>query len=684
MFSSRIRPGWLTVTAAVLFIVLFVELFFSVRQNSQTFDESAHIYAGYSYWKHGDFGINPEHPPVAKMLATLPLLPLHLDVQPPPPVYFRAASSLGGRIFLYTHDADQLLLRARLAISIFTFALALLILLEAREMFGNVAAAVALLLFVFEPNILANGALVTTDMAVSATLFAAIYAFYRFTKRPTPARLLLCGLACGLVVSVKHSGIIVFPMLVLLAVGTLLLPPAPGSESSVPSRRRQVLWLAAALVIITAISYVMLWSAYGFRYAARPGNAFLTPPTSVFLQTLHHPFEASVIGFAEHHHLLPEAYLYGLTDIASITSEGRPAFLFGRLYPTGQWFYFPSTFLIKSTLGFLLLLVLALTAARLWRRGRARELLFLLLPVVLYFTAALFSHLDIGHRHILPIYPFLIVFIAAGAATLLRRSRAWAVVVVVLLAMHVVSSLRAFPAYLPYSNEVWGGPSRTWKVLADSNVGWSSDLKPLQRYIQHHGIQNCWLAYDGPVDLSYFHLPCKRLPTLFSTLFREPQQPVPTQIQGPIFVASEPVTGFGWGPAGINPYTPFVQVKPDDVIQGEILVYNGSYSIPRIAAISQLAAARQAAATGHPDLALTEARHAEALAPELLNPHEALIALYAANHQPAEASREYATALRLYDTIYSAYGTFIQPPVSPSVPPPSGPGARSRPATAIP
>jgi hypothetical protein len=673
MFSSRIRPGWLTIAAAVLFVVLFAELFLSVRQNSQTFDESAHLYAGYSYWKHGDFGINPEHPPVAKMLATLPLLPLHLDVQPPPPIYFRAASSLGGRIFLYSHDADQLLLRARLAMSIFTFALGLLILLGAREMFGDVAAVIALLIFVFDPNILAHGALVTTDMAISATLFAAVYAFYRYTRRPAPARLLLCGLACGLAVSVKHSGLIVFPMLALLSVGALLLPRAATDDSPAPSRRRQALRLAVALVVIAAISYTILWSAYGFRYAARPGNALITPPTSAFLQTLHRPLEARAIGFAEHHHLLPEAYLYGLTDIAAVTSEGRPTFLFGKLYPTGQWFYFPSTFLIKSTLGFLWLLALALTSAHLRRRERARELLFLLLPAGLYFTMALFSRLDIGHRHILPIYPFLIVFIAAGAAALLARSRAWAGVVTVLLLIHVVSSLRAFPTYLPYSNEVWGGPSRTWKVLSDSNVGWSSGLTSLQQYVHQHGIQTCWFAYDGSADLSYFKLPCKRLPTLFSTLFRAPQGSVPAQIQGPIFVASEPLTGFGWGPAEVNPYAPFVPVKPDDEIQGEILVYNGSYSVPRVAALSHLAVSRQAAAGGHPDLALTEAQQAEALAPELLYPHEALIDLYAANHQPAEASREYATALHLYNTIYSDYSNLIQPPENPSAPPRPGP-----------
>lgn len=666
MFSSRLRPGCLTISAAVLFVVLFAELFSSVHQNSQTFDESAHLYAGYSYWKHGDFGINPEHPPLAKMVATIPLLPLHLDVQPGPPGHFRGASAIGGRIFLYSHNVDQILLRARLGMSIFTFALALLVLLGAREMFGDVAAAIALLLFVFEPNILANGALVTTDLAVSATLFATIYAFYRYTKKPTPTRLLLCALAAGLALSVKHSGLIVFPLLVLLSIGTLLLPRTVTDESSAPSRRSEALRLALALVVIAAIAYTMLWSVYGFRYAARPGGASITPPTSAFLQTLHRPLQARAIGFAEHHHLLPEAYLYGLTDIAVLTSQGRSAYIFGRLYPTGQWFYFPSTFLIKSTLGFLLLLVLALTVAHLWRKERARELLFLLLPAGLYFTMAIISHLDIGHRHILPIYPFLIVFIAAGAAMLMRRSRPWAAVVAVLLLMHVVSSLRAYPTYLPYSNEIWGGPSNTWKVLDDSNAGWASGMKALDHYIQQHHIQNCWFAYDGPVDPAFFHVPCKRLPSLFSGIFRVPQDPVPAQIQGPIFIGSGPLAGFGWGPSEVNPYEPFLRSKPDDVIYGEIMVYNGSYSAPRVAALSHLFVSRQNTARGHADAALAEAQQAEALAPELLAPHEALSFLYAQNHEQSEALREYVEAMRVYKTM--GFGGFLQPPADPSAP----------------
>lgn len=672
MLSDRVRPGWLAIAAVALFIVLFAELFFSVRQNSQTFDESAHMYAGYSYWKTGDFGINPEHPPVAKMLATIPLLPLHLDVQPAPPIYFRAASAIGGRVFLYSHDADRLLLRARLGMSVFTFAFGLLILLCAREMFGDLTAIIALLLFVFEPNILANGALVTTDLALSAALFAAVYTFYRYTRKPTLLRLLLCGLASGLAVSVKHSGLIVLPLLALLSLGMLLLPPATSDGSPAPSRRSEALRLAMVLAVIALIAYTMLWSAYRFRYAARPGNAPLVPTTSAFLDTLHSPLEARAIGFSERHHLLPESYLYGLTDIAVLTNEGRPTYIFGKIFPTGQWFYFPSTFLIKSTLGFLLLLVLTLIAAHLWRRERAPELLFLLLPAGFYFAIAIFSHLDIGHRHILPIYPFLIVFIAAGAAVLMRRSRVWATVVVLLLVMHVVSSLRAFPAYLPYSNEAWGGSAQTWKLLSDSNVDWASGLKSLHNYIQQRNIQSCWLAYDGPVDPAFYHIPCKRLPSFFSMIFRTPQQPVPTQIAGPIFIESLPISGFGWGPSEVNPYEPFLQRNPDDEIQGEILVYNGSYSAPRIAALSHLAVSRQNARSGHMDVAVAEAQEAEQLAPELLEPHEVLIDLYAANHQQADAQREYDTAIRLYNQIYSAYTTVIAPPVAPSAPSTSG------------
>jgi len=75
---------WIAAAVVSLLVTLAAELVLSIRQQSQTFDESAHLYAGYSYWKRGDYGINPEHPPLAKLLAAVPLLPLKLPVPPPP------------------------------------------------------------------------------------------------------------------------------------------------------------------------------------------------------------------------------------------------------------------------------------------------------------------------------------------------------------------------------------------------------------------------------------------------------------------------------------------------------------------------------------------------------------------------------------------------------------------------
>jgi 4-amino-4-deoxy-L-arabinose transferase-like glycosyltransferase len=660
MLHAGVRKIWILAAVATLLVTFGAELFFSIRQESQTFDESAHIYAGYSYWKHADFGINPEHPPLVKLIATLPLLPLRLNVQPPPNIYFRGASAVGGIQFLYSQNADALLFRARIAASTFALALALLVFASGYEMFGAGTAFLALVLVVFEPNILAHGALVTTDTAVACCLFAAVYTFYRYVKGSSILRLVVCGIATGLALAAKHSGLLIFPTLVTLAaIEIVWRRPGPESDNHQKARAetqgRQTLRLLGALATITAISVTVLWAFYGFRYAARPGNMEITPPTAVFLESLHRPSEAGLIRFSERHHLLPESYLYGLTDVAILSHEGRPAFLLGRLYPQGRWFYFPAAFVIKSTLGFLLLLIFLIAAKGMLRAEVRRETLFLATPPVIFFSVAVASKLDIGLRHILPIYPFLIVLAAAGAWTLARQSRRWAYAVAVLFIFHVASSLRAYPNYLPYSNEIWGGPSNTYKVLADSNVGWEGGLKGVQKYLNSRQISRCWFAYDGPVDPDYYHIPCSPLPTLLSFVFRRRQDPVPEEIQGPVLLGSQELTGFDLGPEDMNAYAQFSKLRPEAVLQGEVLVFNGSFNVPKVSAESHFILANSLLNRGHPDQALLEAKTAAALYPDFIFAHEMLAALYAKGQQPEQALREYQTALHIYQTVHPEF-----------------------------
>ena len=225
-------------------------------------------------------------------------------------------------------------------------------------------------------------------------------------------------------------------MIFLLAVFELLFaPPAADREitdeqrtkpsAAAPSIKKRALRMAGAYAAIVVASILILWAFYGFRYAARPGGKQMVPPTAVYLQSLHHPVEADLIAFAEQHHLLPESYLYGLTDVTILSREGRVMFLLGKRYPQGKWFYFPAAFLIKMTIGFLILLALVPFSRALWRRDPRREIVFLVLPPLIFFAFAMTAKLDIGIRHILPIMPFLMVLVAGSAAALLKQSRRW-------------------------------------------------------------------------------------------------------------------------------------------------------------------------------------------------------------------------------------------------------------------
>ena len=195
---------WFLCAIVALFAVFATELYLSARLESQTFDEPAHMYAGYYYWLHSDFGINPEHPPLVKLVATLPLLVARPKYPNPLNVFFRAQSAIGGKAMMSEPGADAILGDVRAAVSLFAFVLGVLVVLSAREMFGDAAALLALLLFVFDPLILAHAPLLGTDMGATCCIFGALYAFYRYVKRPSLVRLGVCCAAVGLAFAAKH------------------------------------------------------------------------------------------------------------------------------------------------------------------------------------------------------------------------------------------------------------------------------------------------------------------------------------------------------------------------------------------------------------------------------------------------------------------------------------------------
>src|SRR5688500_1053388 len=238
-----------------------------------------------------------------------------------------------------------------------TLLLAVIVFLATREMFHTtVAAFIALALLAFDPNLLAHGALVTTDIALSCFMFASVYAFYRYVKAPSIWRLIVVGISTGLALAAKHTGALLFPILFLLAGGELV------HQLTSTKRRpgKEAFKLVASLVGITGIALVVLWSSYGFRYAARPNRLQLNPPLTAYVQDLK-PHETWAISTMARWHVLPESYLYGLADVR-LTANSYTSYVLGKIYAHGVWFYFPIAFLIKSTIAFMAFLLLTVIA----------------------------------------------------------------------------------------------------------------------------------------------------------------------------------------------------------------------------------------------------------------------------------------------------------------------------------
>jgi hypothetical protein len=357
----------------------------------------------------------------------------------------------------------------------------------------------------------------------------------------------------------------------------------------------------------------------------------------------------AAISFFAQHRLLPEAYLYGWTDILLISTY-RSTFIFGHAYPKGQWFFFPGVFLIKSTLALMILLILVPFAKV---RGRRREFLLLAIPVVFFVSVSMASMLNLGVRHILPIYPFCIVMAASAAASFASRSKAGQVAVGALLAFTLVSSLHAFPDFMAYSNEAFGGPSNTWRLVTDSNADWSQGLKWTKSYLDQHPDSNCWFDYANPlVDPAYYGIHCKPLPNAIALYWGFGPLPAtqPSTISGTVLVSATDASGVKSGPDSLNPYRIFAERKPDAEIGNVILAYHGTFDVSLLAAMVDARAASGLFRKNRFAEALPLAQTAVLLAPNnaLVNAELGRILIAAGRVQ--EGREVNANALRLAKT----------------------------------
>lgn len=588
-----------------LLVVFALQLIHVARVYSTNWDEAHHLYDGYNIWTKHDYRLNAEVPPLVKLMAALPLLPMHV-VAPSDPGKSQAQDAfLDGRAFVFGNGGDRLLFPARMTCTMLTLLAAWLIYIAGKRMFGALAGIIALGLFVFDPNVLANGTLVETDLASALFIFATMYGFYRYTSQPNRWRLLAVGLLAGCAMTAKFTGILVAPMLLLLAA-------AEGIQHR--SLRTFGQRLLACLGILLC-AWLVIWTLYGFRYAPAGPGLELSPRLGPYLASLPTKSDGVMLAFVARFHLFPKAFIWGLANTKHTEWE-YTSYFFGRVYRHGPWEYFPMAFLIKSTLPFLLLL--ALTPIVWWRArlGNARILYFLLIPVAVYFTVITMSHFDIGARHLMPIYPFLYLLVGATAAATLRFGRVWAAAVCVLLVWQVVTSVRVAPAYMAYGNEAWGGPLQVRRYLSDANVDWGQQLKAVKSYLDRNHITDCWFAYfpDGAVQPQDYGIECHRLPTPSGLWWLNLPMTVPPVIHGTILISESDLDGVESGDGPLNPYKSFQTIKPVSIIQDGVYVYQGTFGVPLASAWVDVRKSKELAKNGQDEAALVTAQQAVQLA----------------------------------------------------------------------
>ena len=492
----------------IAFVIAFVTLTgWSLTSKSATWDEPVHLTDGYLSLAKGDYRVDSEHPPFARMWAALPLAFMS-GITVDTVTIDRTASHtfasfdlfLFARQFLYVeNDADRLLYAARFMVVTLGVLLGVMVFFWVYEWLGYWPAVVALALCLLEPNLVAHSQLVTTDLPVTTFMFGAVYFLWRFARRSSPLNAAGVVAFATLSVLTRYSAVLLVPVMGLLLAATVIA--------------RRVTVRQAALIFVTSavVSWTAIWGAYGFRWepSPTPGWVFHFQDLTRVRQAV--PGLTDMATWVDGNRLLPNAFTQGFL-LSQMKAQNRAGYLAGNYSEEGWWYFFPLAFLLKTPIGLLVLAAFAVPAFR-RPRGEALSLWYVACPILVYLAVAMTTSINIGLRHILPIYPFVILLAALAARHLLKQEQAIGrAIVAASLTLVAVEAGRAYPDSLAFFNQLVGGPSGGHRYLVDSSLDWGQDLKPLKQWMTRQGVDHINLAYFGSADPKYYGIECTYLP----------------------------------------------------------------------------------------------------------------------------------------------------------------------------
>ncbi len=558
---------------AGILLAMALNMIFVTARKSITADEIVLIPAAYYHLITNDPQLVREHPPLCKLLAGVPLLfiqPRELLPNELEPSQKRADREWAYSMRFWNDNRAQfeaISFWARVPMIALTLAFGVLTFIFARDLFGPRAALLAVALFALEPTMLAHGRVVQTDVVAAFGLLLTVFAVYRYMRAPSWKLAAWVGAAAGLAMLTKFSMVIVGPALLLLFLALLWRQP--------PERRT-----IARHGLIGAVTLLLVINA-GYFF----NNRAVTEDDSTWIVSSFPEQHASVLTSVRVlRYVVPTDFLMGVYWQLHHSSEGHPAGLLGMHTLRGWWYYFPVAFALKTTIPFLLLSIgsLAWALYRLFYK-REQQLLFLLLPFVLYTAFVMMSPIDIGIRYYLPAFAFL--FILGGALVdrilggeklrLVSAQKRMAVRAIIFVALSWMGweAIRAYPNYIPYMNQ-FASSRPHWWYLSDSNVEWGEGVKELAEYLRARGeTRTRGLLLGGYVTLGFYGV------EYLDALAPPPPSPPRYLVLGASFLNGSTVPGYDIDgkrvseAVRVNTFDEFRRRAPEAVIGDSIYVY---------------------------------------------------------------------------------------------------------------
>ncbi len=465
MDRSLHRSLAVSVLALLVFFILALQ---AVVAKTPTADEGMHMLRGQVLRQTDELGLQGQHTPLSHWLIGIfffaePTAPLVTDL----PSWTTLAPENLVQEFLWSGDVNvsRLLFLSRLPVVFAGLLLGALLSRWARMLAGFIGLIIAVSLYAFAPNLLASAALATTDMVATVAYFSAAFGIWYYWRRPSTVRWLLAGLALGLAISSKLSGLLILPVALILCYSESWRR-SPGHAWWQPGLR-WLSWLPVAGLV--------LWAVYSFEVGQLAGLPIPLPAAT---------------------------FLSNFVEVQEHIERGHYSFLLGQRSNEGWWVYFGLAYVYKTPIVAFVLLAVAviyISRKRLWPRTTA-----LWLPAGALFLAASASRLNIGFRHILPVTPFLWMLVAVTGPMWRRRAGPWLLAVTMII--YAVGTVRQTPHFLAYFSELIGGSAHGYRYLGDSNIDWGQDLGLLAEYAREYETGTLRVSYFGPSDPAYYGL----------------------------------------------------------------------------------------------------------------------------------------------------------------------------------